>query len=152
MPWLNVPHLLQDDDGWCLPACVAMIAAYWQQPLLQADLANWLGTRGVGTPASRIRRLAQHGFEVIYRTGSLIDLEAWIAKRVPCILFVRTGELSYWQIDTPHAVVLAGVEADSAYLFDPAVETAPVIVPSGDLILAWSYSDYTYAILTVSNA
>jgi ABC-type bacteriocin/lantibiotic exporter with double-glycine peptidase domain len=149
MPWLNVPHLRQDDDGWCLPACVAMVAAYWQQPLLQSDVALWLGTQGVGTPASRIQRLAQHGFEVIYRTGSLPELEAWIAKGVPSILFVRTGELPYWQIDTPHAVVLAGVEGDSVYLLDPAVETVPVTVRSGDLVLAWSYFDYTYAVLTV---
>ncbi len=30
MPWLNVPHLRQAKTGWCLPACVAMVAAYWQ--------------------------------------------------------------------------------------------------------------------------
>lgn len=47
MPWLNVPHLRQDKDGWCLPACVAMVAAYWQQPLSPADVAHWLGTRGM---------------------------------------------------------------------------------------------------------
>jgi len=149
MPWLNVPHLRQDKDGWCLPACVAMVAAYWEQPLLQADIANWLGTRGVGTPASRVQRLARRGFEVIYGTGSLAELEAWITKKVPCILFVRTGELPYWQIDTPHAVVLAGLDADSAHLFDPAVETNPVTVSPSDLTLAWSHSDYTYAVLTV---
>jgi ABC-type bacteriocin/lantibiotic exporter with double-glycine peptidase domain len=152
MPWLNVPHLQQDEDGWCLPACVAMVAAYWQQPLLQSDIARWLGTRGVGTPSSQIRRLSQHGFDVIYRTGSLVELETWLAKKVPCVLFVRTGDLPYWQIDTPHAVVLAGIEADSAYLFDPAVDAAPAIVPTGDLFLAWSYFDYTYAVLTASGA
>jgi len=69
---------------------------------------------------------------------------------VPSILFVRTRELPYWQIDTPHAVVLAGVEGDSVYLFDPAVEAGPVSIPSGDLVLAWSYFDYTYAVLTIS--
>jgi len=41
MPSLNVPRLRQDKEGWCLPACVAMVAAYWGQPLLQADIANW---------------------------------------------------------------------------------------------------------------
>ena len=117
---------------------------------MQADIADWLGTRGVGTPASRIQRLAQRGFDVVYRTGSLAELESWIARKVPCILFVRTGELPYWQVDTPHAVVLAGIEAENAYLLDPAVETAPAIVPLGDLILAWSHFEYTYAVLTVN--
>lgn len=151
MNWLSVPHLQQNETGWCLPACVAMVTAYWQRPLPQTDIAHWLGTRGVGTPASRIQRLAQQGFEVLYRTGSLAELETWMAQGVPCILFLRTGELPYWQVDTPHAVVLAGLEAESAYLFDPAVETAPVTVSSGDLILAWSHFDYTYAVLRLSD-
>ena len=150
MPSLNVPYLQQGEAGWCLPACVAMVAAYWQQPLAQADIVRWLETRGVGTPASRIERLAQRGFEVIYRTGSLAELEAWLAQSVPCILFLRTGELPYWEVDTPHAVVLVGLEADGAYLLDPAVETAPVKVSPGDLMLAWSYFEYTYAALIPS--
>ena len=36
----------------------------------------------------------------------MAELEAWLAQTVPCILFLRTGELPYWQLDTPHAVVL----------------------------------------------
>ena len=48
MTLLNVPHLKQDEEGWCLPACVAMAAAYLQQPLLQADIARWLDTQEVG--------------------------------------------------------------------------------------------------------
>ena len=80
MNWLNVPHLQQTETGWCLPACVAMVTAYWQRPLPQSDVARWLGTRGVGTPASRIQWLAQRGFEVVYRTGSLPELEAWITQ------------------------------------------------------------------------
>ena len=150
MPSLNVPYLQQSKAGWCLPACVAMVAAYWQQPLTQADVARWLETRGVGTPASRIERLAQRGFKVVYRTGSLAELGAWLAQSVPCILFLRTGELPYWQVDTAHAVVLVGLEADLAYLLDPAVETVPVEVSPGDLMLAWSYFEYTYAALIPS--
>jgi ABC-type bacteriocin/lantibiotic exporter with double-glycine peptidase domain len=148
MPWLNVPHLSQAKPAWCLPACVAMVAAYWQQPLLQDDVAHWLGTTGVGTPASRVQRLRLRGFEVLYRSGSLPELLAWIARKTPCILFVHTRELPYWTVGTPHAVVLAGLEADTAALFDPAAEPAPVLVPIGDLMLAWSYSDYTYAVLS----
>ncbi len=111
MSWLNVPHLRQVKPGWCLPACVAMVAAYWQQPLLQDDIAHWL------------------------------------AQQVPCILFVRTSELPYWKVDTPHTVVLAGLESESAHLIDPDYAVAPVTVLLNDLILAWSHSDYTYAVM-----
>lgn len=124
-----------------------MVAAYWQQPLLQADIARWLDTTAIGTPASRVQKMSQRGFEVVYRTGSLAELETWIKQGIPCILFIRTGELPYWQIDTPHTVVLVGLEAEEAYLLDPAVETTPVRVLSGDLMLAWAYSDYTYCVL-----
>jgi hypothetical protein len=124
-----------------------MVAAYWQQPLVQADITEWLGARDVGIPASRIERLTQRGFQVIYRTGSLAELETWISQSQPCILFVRTADLPYWKMDTPHAVVLAGLERDQAHLFDPAVEEAPATVSVGDLLLAWSHFDYTYAVL-----
>ena len=147
MPWLNVPHIRQANPGWCLPACVAMVAAYWQQPLLQDDIARWLGTSGVGTPSSRIRALRQYGFEVTYGTGSLAELRTWLSRDIPCIIFVRTGELPYWRVDTPHAVVVAGLDADSATLFDPDLESAPVFVSIGDLMLAWSHSDYAVAAL-----
>jgi len=82
MPWLDVPHLQQIEPGWCLPACIAMVAAYWQQPLLQADIADWLDARDIGIPASRIERLTQRGFHVIYRTGSLAELETWISPSI----------------------------------------------------------------------
>ena len=114
-----------------------MIAAYWHQPLLQADIARWLGTSAIGTASSRIQRMEGRGFQVIYRIGSLKELQTWLDQDVPCILFLRTGELPYWNLDTPHAVVLAGLEAERAYLFDPAQETAPIPVAVGDLLLAW---------------
>ena len=120
MPWLNVPHLQQANPGWCLPACVAMVTAYWQQPLLQDDVAKWLGTRRIGTVASRVQRLGQRGFDVAYHDfGTLIDLEAWLNQQVPLVLFVNTGEFSYWTIETQHAVVLGGFTGNDAHLFDP---------------------------------
>ena len=149
MPWLNVPHIQQADVGWCLPACVAMVSAYWQQPLLQKDVARWLGTTGVGTPASRVQRLNKRGFEVAYRTGSLAGLRLWIDQGRPCILFVHTSDLSYWHVDTPHAVVLAGFDGEDAILYDSGVEEAPVTVSTDELMLAWSHFDYTFAVVYV---
>ncbi len=81
MSWLNVPHIKQAEPSWCLPACVAMVTAYLQQPLLQDDVACWLDTKEAGTPASRVQRLTRRGFEVTYNdAGSLADLEAWLKR------------------------------------------------------------------------
>lgn len=147
MHWLNVPHIQQTKPGWCLPACVAMVSAFLEQPLLQDDVARWLGTRSVGTPSSRIDYLNRHGFAVFYGTGSLASMEAWLAKDTPCILFLRTGDLRYWQVDTPHAIVVAGIDVDNAAVFDPGIATSPIIVSVGNMMLAWSHFDYTYAVL-----
>lgn len=145
--WLKIPHFQQSNDGWCLPACVAMVTAYWQQPLAETDLARWLGTTLIGTPAARIERLAKRGFSVIYQIGSLAQLQTWLDKKYPCLLFVHTAELPYWQYHTPHVIVLAGLTNNTAYIFDPAFDKNPITVFVGDLLLAWSYSDYTYTVI-----
>lgn len=148
MPWLNVPHQVERRPGWCLPACVAMVSAYWEQPLAQVDIGRWLETRPVGTPASRIVRLARQGFDIIYTTGSPATLMEWIEQGVPPILFVRTGDLlPYWTVDTPHAVVFAGMEGENCVLFDPGLEIAPAMVSLGNLLLAWLHTDDAYAIM-----
>lgn len=124
-----------------------MVAAYWQEPLYQPDIAQWLGTSDIGTASSRIQKLVQYGFEIIYQTGSLAKLQYWFSQQVPCILFIRTGDLAYWHIDTAHAVVLAGFENEKVYLYDPAMDIAPIETSVDELMLAWSHSDYTYAVL-----
>jgi len=48
-------------------------------------------------------------------------------------------------LDTAHAVVLAGLGGEQAWLFDPAIEEAPVTASVESLMLAWSYFDYAYA-------
>ena len=147
MPWLNVPHQQQLEVSWCLPACASMISAYWQTPVYQADVARWLGTTGVGTPTSRILRLTRHGFEVVYGEGSLANLSVWLSQQCPPTLFVRTGNLPYWPVDTPHALVLAGIENDTAIVYDPGMPDGPSRTSVGDLMLAWSTFDYSYAMI-----
>ena len=83
-----------------------MVSAYREQALTQEDIARWLDTRLVGTPASRIVRLARPGFAVIYTTGALATLTEWLNQGVPPILFVRTGDLQpHGTIDRPHTVL-----------------------------------------------
>ena len=116
----------------------------------QEDIARWLGTRGIGTPASQVQRLTQYGFDVNYGVGSMSDLTVWLARGVPSIVFLRTGDLPYWSVDTPHAVVVAGLEGGNAYLFDPGIEEAPMSVAGNALMLAWSHFDYSYAVLSLA--
>jgi ABC-type bacteriocin/lantibiotic exporter with double-glycine peptidase domain len=152
MAWLNVPHIQQVKSGWCLPACIAIVTAYLQQLLLQDDIAHWLDTDDlVGTPSRRITRLVRQGFNVTYDDfGTVVDLEQWLNDQTPPILFILTDELSYWTLNTQHAVVLAGFSGNEAYLFDPALDTGPINVSTDELLLAWSHFDYTYATLSLA--
>jgi hypothetical protein len=125
-----------------------MVSAFWQQPLTQDDAARWMGTRPIGTPASRIVQLSRRGFDVIYATGASATLDEWLNQGIPPILFVRTGDLRpYWTVNTPHAVVLAGLQGDDGVLFDPGLDVAPAYVSLGDILLAWLHTDNAYAIL-----
>lgn len=152
MRWLDVPHEFQHSPGWCLPACIAMVSAFWEEPLTQEDIARWLGTREIGTPASRVTQLERRGFAVLYATGALEQLRELVAQGIPPILFVQTGDLvPHWQVNVPHAVVLAGFEGDSVALFDPGLETAPAVVLIVNLVLAWSHTDYSFTVLRPKN-
>mgnify|MGYP001110535087 FL=1 len=128
-----------------------MVAAFYEQPIYQEDIAHWLGTTEIGTPARNISRLESRGFKVVYQEGSLQLLSDTLNRGVPCILFLRTGELPYWQVDTAHAVVLAGLRGDQAYPHDPVFVDAPKIASVDALMLAWPWFDYTAATLTPAN-
>ena len=149
MTLLDVPYLPQHEPGGCLVACAAMVLAYLQQPAVQEDIARQIGARPTGVPAFNIRRLAAWGLDVQYGQGSLSELTAALVRGNAPIIFLRTSELSYWQEDTPHAVVLVGLDTDSAFLLDPAYEDEmPVSVTLGDFLLAWSHFDMVYALIT----
>ena len=131
-----------------------MVTAYLQQPLFQDDVARWLDTDDwIGTPSQRITRLNARGFVVTYQSlGTVLELESWLARQIPLILFVLTEDLSYWTIHSQHAVELAGVSNNQAHLFDPGVDTAPITIPTDELLLAWSHLDYSYAALEVAGS
>ena len=149
MTLLDVPYLPQHEPGGCLVACAAMVLAYLQQPAVQEDIARQIGARPTGVPAFNIRRFAAWGLDVQYGQGSLSELTAALVRGNAPIIFLRTSELSYWQEDTPHAVVLVGLDTDSAFLLDPAYEDEmPVSVTLGDFLLAWSHFDMVYALIT----
>jgi ABC-type bacteriocin/lantibiotic exporter with double-glycine peptidase domain len=126
-----------------------MVSAYWGQPLYQGDIARWLRTSEIGTPARNITNLSSYGFNVVYREGSLQFLVASLQQGVPCITFVQTEDLPYWEVDTAHAVVFAGLEDDTVHLYDPAFPDAPKRVSVEAFMLAWSFFDYAVAVFTL---
>lgn len=146
--WLNVPHLRQTTDGACLEACVAMVLAYLQQPMTESQISQLFEADDSGTPASRVRRLERWGFQITYGSTTLETLKAWLAQGIPPIALVYTEFLDYWTDETPHAVVVVGLEQDRVYLNDPVFDTVPQIASLDGFLAAWIEMDEIAAIIT----
>ena len=143
---LSVPHHPQLDDGYCLPACVQMVLAYWGIERAQRDIADDLGLiPGAGVPGNRIKMLSSKKLDVSYGAGELTDLEGALAQGVPPIALVYTGELPYWEHATAHAVVLLGMAEQTVYLNDLAMAQGNTAVSLGDFGLAWGEMANLYA-------
>lgn len=145
---LQVPHRPQLADGYCLPACVQMVLAYWGIEQDQTRLARQLGMiRGAGVPASRLRRLNSQRLAVAYQSGPLAELRTAIDQGIPPIALVYTGELPYWHYATAHAVVVLGLEQGVITVHDPAVDRGAIEVAVGDFQLAWDEMANLYALI-----
>jgi hypothetical protein len=128
-----------------------MVLAYWGIERNQADLAKQLQLiTGVGTPSNRVRVLASKTLEVFYGEGQLADLQLALAAGNPPIVMVHTSQLPYWEQDTPHAVVLLGMDEGSVVINDPGRTEALISISLGDFELAWDELANLYALITLT--
>jgi hypothetical protein len=101
----------------------------------------------VGTSGSKVKLLTSKHLGVVYEPGETSDLRKALENDIPPIALVWTGELPYWKIATPHAVVVTGIDDEFVWLSDPAVEKPNVQVTIGDFYLAWDVMANLYALL-----
>ena len=124
-----------------------MVLEFLGKEANEDDLAHLLGTQVFGTPAPNLHRLKQMGFQVSYESATLATLRYHLEAGVPCLVFVRTGELPYWNEDTSHVLVAVGMDGSSIYVNDPAFDEGPQAIPLDDSLLAWSEFDHRYAVV-----
>jgi ABC-type bacteriocin/lantibiotic exporter with double-glycine peptidase domain len=145
---LPVPHLQQPASGECLPACAAMALTYVGIRVNYRQLLRLLQTQvGYGTPFSNIRTLTKLKVSVTYKQGQLADIRRYLQADAPVLVPVQTRELPHWVEDTPHAVVVVGMDAQRVYINDPGFPNAPIAVSHGDFDLAWLEHNEYYAVL-----
>lgn len=142
---LPVPFFRQSRDGFCLPACAAMILAYWGQMTSEAEMSKLLQTKSYGTPFSNITRLTQRGFQVEFGSQNEWWLRRCLDNRRPVIARLWTSMLDHWTVDTSHVVVIVGFDDSGVYVNDPAFDQAPMAVSQNSFLAAWTEFDRTAA-------
>ncbi len=148
MKYLKLKHLQQPRAGECLAACVTMILDYIGRQVRYRRLFRILKIiRGAGTASFNVRNLEQLGYRVLYQHGTLNQLRRHLEQNQPCIAFIETGELPYWDENVSHAVVVVGIDEQHVYLHDPAYARSPIRVSIGDFDLAWLGHDELYAVI-----
>jgi len=147
---LSVPYFRQLGDGYCLPACVQMVLAYWGVNRDQLQLGRQLQIiQGAGVPAPRLLWLARGDLDVRYQPGTMADLENALRQGIPPIIPLHTSQLPHWDQDFAHAVVVVGINEDHVFVHDPAKEQPGIAVSQGDFHLAWDEMDNWFALLQV---
>jgi len=99
MPLLKLEHIPQEVESGCLAACVQMVLKHYGLDYSQTDLNRLFDLTPLGVPYSRLKRLSQYDVQAKILTGDLPDIVHLITQGQPPILFVGTGQLSYWLDD-----------------------------------------------------
>ena len=145
---LPIPHQRQRQEADCLAACAAMVLAHLKIRVDYKQLLKLLKTKPFGTSGQNLKYLTALGVQVTYREGSLEEIKGHLLSEVPCIVLVRTADLTYWSYSTDHAVVVTGFDDKIIYVNDPAFDTYPISVSVTEFELAWMEFDYRYGTIT----
>lgn len=146
--FLQLTHKPQEEDAGCLAACAQMLLNHIDINVTQAQLNQLFGLTMGGVSLSRLTRLKPAlGVDVVLGQGDEQTIQSFITQNQPVIVFVRTDQLSYWTIDTRHAMVVVGYDEQHIWLNDPAFTDAPKNVLVDELMLAWLEFDFQYAII-----
>ena len=145
---LSVPHIQQIEDGYCLPACVEMVLAFYGIQRSQVQIAKQLNIiEGTGIPAPRVLQLASRQLQVTRRQGEISDLLAALNEGIPPIVEVSTAQLTHWHgEESQHVVLLAAIQDGDnsiAIINDPNA-AAPMTLPMNELMNAWIERDNYY--------
>ncbi|MCE7982078.1 MAG: hypothetical protein DYG89_12860 [Caldilinea sp. CFX5] len=145
---VSLLHYQQAHPGHCLPACAKMVLAKLGKEYTEARLNKVLGTNDAGTPSSASTKLIQLGFSVTYTALSTRELSLVLAEGIPVIIFIQTMFYEHWETDTPHAVVVVGMEPGQRFwIHDPDLPTGPTAVSWNGLLATWQEFDFYGAVI-----
>ena len=137
----SVRHYKQSSPGACLPACARMVLAAMGDECTEQRLATILGSYEFGTPASRVTRLVERGYQVQFGSSSLDELQSSLKHNLFPIVFVRADLLPWAEFGGFHALVLTDITSTDVALLDPALDDGPTWLSQEGFLLAWEEFD-----------
>lgn len=143
--FLPIDHIPQENSVGCLAACSQMVLRHVGIHKSQRQLNRLFGLTEWGVKFSNVTRLSKYGVSVNVKFGDEFDLTALVEQQVPSIVFLRTKELTHWNTDTQHAIVVVGCDERGFFVNDPAFTDAPRHISTDELMLAWDWLDYAFA-------
>jgi len=111
-------------------------------------LATVLGSYEFGTPASRVTRLIELGYQVQFGPSSLKELQVHLERGSSPIVFVRADLLPWADFGGFHALVLTAISPTDVALLDPALDDGPTQLSKDDFLLAWEEFDRLAAVIS----
>jgi ABC-type bacteriocin/lantibiotic exporter with double-glycine peptidase domain len=116
---LAVPFVAQEKDT-CGPASLAMVMAYWKQPVGHDVLARELGAAELrGVAGSRLAEAARsRGLTAVAYAGDDAQIRAFVGRGRPLVVAWAMGRGRF------HNVVVVGFEDGDVVVHDPAVGPA----------------------------
>lgn len=145
---MNVPHFQQELDYSCLPACVRMVLAFYEEQRSELELRRLLKTRVTGTsPVAVMLRLPEIGFEAQVFEASRYLLRRYLEADEPCIAHVWTAALPYWSDSVVHAVVVTDMDSDAVWINDPVLASGPTRVAQTAFLAAWAATGHTLIVV-----
>jgi len=128
-----------------------MVLAHLGLDMEEKQLEAILRTTPGGTTAADIQKIQRLGLDVNVHPSSLFELYDLLRKGVPCIVFLWTGNLEYWNIACWHTVVVIGFEENIIYVNDPFFSDAPQKADLHNFLNAWALCDFTLATIRKPN-
>lgn len=108
--------------GYCGPAALKMVLAYYGVDQPEEKLAQELGTQpGPGTSPEAIVSVAkQYGFEVVVKgNSSFDDIASWLSQEVPVIVDWFSSGVTEGETADGHYSVVVGLDDIYIHLQDP---------------------------------
>lgn len=144
----RVPHYKQSKDGACLPACVRMVLATFDDHRPETELAKIMGGYEFGTPASFVTRIEMLKYRVEYRQFELSELRYHLAQGLYPIVFVYAGFLDWADFEGFHALVMTAITDIEIFLLDPALDSGPTPISHDGFLMAWIEFDNLAALIS----